>query len=1063
MPKNDEITTKFKVDISDLKSGISEANQQIKLANAEFKAATAGMDDWAKSADGIRAKLSQLESVLSAQKSKLEAYNTELERQKDAYDENGKRAAELRAKLEDLTKNGVSKTSDEYKKYESALAACEAEQEKNKKAVDRLSITVLDQQAAVGKTQAEIGKYNGALDELEKESGEAEKSADELGDSLDEAGDSAEEAGKDAEKSGEGWNKLGDIISSVAKLAVEALAAATAAVVSFAKESVNVGSAFDASMSQVAAVSGAAEEEFDALREKALEMGSKTKFSASEAADAMNYMAMAGWKTEDMISGIEGIMNLAAASGESLGATSDIVTDALTAFGLTAEDSAHFADILAAASSNANTNVSMMGETFKYAAPIAGALGFSAEDTAEAIGLMANAGIKASMAGTSLRTIMTALSGEVSFTGSQIGQVDIATKNADGSMRELTDILADCREVFSGLTESEAAFAAESVFGKNAMSGFLALMNAAPSDVEKLQKAIANCSAETEEYSGAAEQMAKVMQDNLAGDITIFKSALEGAQITLSDVLTPALREFVQFGTESVASLADAFKEGGLSGAMDALGGILSEGLAMVIESLPEFIDAGMQLLEALGEGLVDNLPVITKAALDVVLMLSEKLIEATPELITVGVEILLALIDGFTQAIPTLAEKVVEVVPTVVTALVGAIPDLLKGAIEFFLAIVQAIPEIIPALIEALPEIITAISEALVEGIPMLIEGSIQLLMAIIDAIPVIVTALTENLPQIIEAIVTTLVDNIPVLLEGAVTLFMALVEAIPVIVEELIKALPQIVDALMEFLTGPALDLFTELWEGIKAVFKNLGQWFSIKFKNAWEGIQAAWSAVGQWFADLWESIKEIFSGIGDWFGEKFDAAWQTIKGAWSGVELWFSDLWEGIKEIFSGVGDWFGETFEKVGSAIKAPLNAVIRAMNTVIDGLNTISIDVPDWVPLLGGKTFGFNLSKIPELAQGGVLGRGQTGFLEGNGAEAVVPLDQNKFWIREVVEEMLGQMKAAEAAGEITSIGGSRDYNFTQIINAPQAPSRIEIYRQTRNLLSYARATAAGGV
>lgn len=248
----------------------------------------------------------------------------------------------------------------------------------------------------------------------------------------------------------------------------------------------------------------------EALRDKAREMGSKTKFSASEAAEAMNYMAMAGWKTHDMLDGIEGIMNLAAASGESLATTSDIVTDALTAFGLTAADSGHFADVLAAASSNANTNVSMMGETFKYDAPIAGALGFSVEDTAEAIGLMANAGIKSTQAGTSLRTIMTNLSGEVKICGASIGEVTIATTNADGSMRSLSDILADCRTAFHGLSESEQAAAAESLVGKNAMSGFLALMNAAPGDIDKLSSAIDNC-------NGKSEEMATTMQDNLEG------------------------------------------------------------------------------------------------------------------------------------------------------------------------------------------------------------------------------------------------------------------------------------------------------------------------------------------------------------------------------------------------------------------------------------------------------------------------------------------------------------------------------------------------------------------
>ena len=273
-------------------------------------------------------------------------------------------------------------------------------------------------------------------------------------------------------------------------------------------------------MSKVAAVSGATGSDLEALRDKAREMGEKTKFSASEAAEAMNYMAMAGWKTEDMLSGIEGVMNLAAASGEDLATTSDIVTDALTAFGLTAKDSGHFADILAAASSNANTNVSMMGETFKYCAPIAGALGFSAEDTAEAIGLMANAGIKGSQAGTSLRTIMNNLSGDVTICGSAIGEVTIATTNADGSMRDLSDILADCRTAFSGLSESEKAAAAESLVGKNAMSGFLALMNAGEADINKLSSAIDNC-------DGSAASMAETMNDNLAGQLQILKSQLE--------------------------------------------------------------------------------------------------------------------------------------------------------------------------------------------------------------------------------------------------------------------------------------------------------------------------------------------------------------------------------------------------------------------------------------------------------------------------------------------------------------------------------------------------------
>ena len=283
---------------------------------------------------------------------------------------------------------------------------------------------------------------------------------------------------------------------------------------------------FDSSMSKVQAI------------DKAREMGAKTKFSASEAAEAMNYMAMAGWKTTDMLSGVEGIMNLAAASGEDLATTSDIVTDALTAFGLTAADSGHFADILAAASSNANTNVSMMGETFKYCAPVAGALGFSAENTAQAIGLMANAGIKSSQAGTALRTIMNNLSKDFTISGKNIGDVTIKTQEADGSMRSLNDILKDSREAFSGLTESEKAQTAQSLVGKNAMSGFLALMNASPKDISKLQGAIEKC-------DGASESMAETMQDNLGGQVTKLKSATQELAISVGDTLVPMMKKLV--------------------------------------------------------------------------------------------------------------------------------------------------------------------------------------------------------------------------------------------------------------------------------------------------------------------------------------------------------------------------------------------------------------------------------------------------------------------------------------------------------------------------------------
>lgn len=352
-------------------------------------------------------------------------------------------------------------------------------------------------------------------------------------------------------------NKFTDVGSKAASLGTKMSIGLTGPITLLGTKAIQATADFESAMSEVGAISGATGDELAALESKAKEMGETTKFSASESAEALKYMAMAGWKTSDMLDGLEGIMNLAAASGESLGTTSDIVTDALTAFGLTASDSGHFADILATASSNANTNVSMMGETFKYVAPVAGALGYSAEDTAEAIGLMANAGIKSSQAGTSLRSILSNLQGEVKFTGAQFGEMTIQTTNTDGSMRSLGEILGDCRTAFSMMSESEKASNAEMVVGREAMSGFLAIMNAAPSDIDKLNNAISNC-------DGSAKNMADTMNNNLSGQITLLKSQLEGLAIQFVTLIMPYLKQAVEWLSKVcdwIAGLDDGTKK----------------------------------------------------------------------------------------------------------------------------------------------------------------------------------------------------------------------------------------------------------------------------------------------------------------------------------------------------------------------------------------------------------------------------------------------------------------------------------------------------------------------
>ena len=313
---------------------------------------------------------------------------------------------------------------------------------------------------------------------------------------------------------------------------------------------------FEAQMKKVQAISGASGADFEALTAKAKEMGAATQFSATESAQALEYMAMAGWKTDDMLGGISGIMDLAAASGEDLGRVSDIVTDALTAFGLQASDSAHFADVLAQASSNSNTNVSMMGMTFKYVAPIAGALKYSIEDVGTAVGLMANAGIKGEQAGTSLRAMMTRLVDPPKEAGSAMDRLGITVKNADGTMKPFRQTMKDLRSTFAGLTDAEKAEAASAIAGQEAMSGFLAIVNASEADFDKLTASIDNA-------EGAAGNMAKTVNDNLKGDLKSLSSVWESVQLEfMSGKGADGLREFVQGVKDDVAKFKGYIEDG---------------------------------------------------------------------------------------------------------------------------------------------------------------------------------------------------------------------------------------------------------------------------------------------------------------------------------------------------------------------------------------------------------------------------------------------------------------------------------------------------------------------
>ena len=746
---------------------------------------------------------------------------------------------------------------------------------------------------------------------------------------------------------GDKFEKAGDSITNAGKQ----ISVASAAVTGLGVAAVKTAADFDSAMANVAAISGATGDDLQALRDKAREMGEKTKFSASEAADAMSYMAMAGWKTGDMLSGIEGIMNLAAASGEDLATTSDIVTDALTAFGLTAEDSAHFADILAAASSNANTNVSMMGETFKYCAPVAGALGYSAEDVAEAIGLMGNAGIKSTQAGTALRTMMTKLQGELKLSGEALGEVTIQTANADGSMRELSDILADCRTAFSKMSESEAAAAAETLVGKNAMSGFLALMNSAPGDIDKLRNAIENC-------DGSAEDMAAIMQDNLNGQLTILKSQLEELAISFGEMLMPVIRKVVS----AVQGFVDKLNN------MDEAQRKTIITIGLVIAALGPFLVILGTVISTVGKSMkayasaakgIKKLMVAVKSGTGIFGKLGTALggISAPVLAIVAVIAVLVAAFthlwktnDGFRENIIATWTQIKETVNNFCQGIVDRLNSL---GFEF-----SSITEVLKAVWDGFCNLLGPVFEGAFRFISDTLSTVLDVILNTVDFFIAVFSGDWEGAWEAVKNIFSSIWN-------GLVSWFTNILETIKGVLD---VALGWIGTSWEQVWTN-VKNFFTNIWNGIKDFISSTINSISTTISNVITGIK---TTVNNVFSAIKTTISNIFNGIKD----TATSVWNAIKTA---ITTPIENAKEKVREAINAIKGFFSGLKLELPH-IKLPHFSISGSFSLSPPSVPHINIDWYKSGGIMAGPTiFGMNGSS---LMAGGEAGK-----------EAILPLTE----------------------------------------------------------------------
>ena len=879
----------------------------------------------------------------------------------------------------------------------------------------------------------------------------AENAADathDLGSAAGGAKNDVQNLGKAAEESSRKFGSLSAVIKGIGT----AVTVASAAAGGFAAVSVKTGMDFDKSMAQVAATMGITMNQLNTqvgsvqtsfghfqgtLRDYAQFMGANTAFSAMQAADALNYMALAGYDANTSMQMLPNVLNLAAAGNIELAAASDMITDAQSALGLSLAETTQMVDKMAAASSKSNTSVAQLGAAFLTIGGTAKNLAGGTTELATALGILADNGVKGSEGGTALRNIILSLSAPTELSTKAIKKLGLHVFDAAGNMRPLNEVFADLNKALSKMTQEQRTQALNKIFNKTDLKSVNALLatssqrwnelslaidgswystdsltkklaglglnldtmkgNLAKLGVpaETFQKSLNSCGGDVmtfvnmlveasnagvgfdevvaalggtldkfelgkafAEVSGAAQAMADTQLDNLAGDVTLFKSALEGAQIVISDQLSPTLREFTQFGTNAVSQFTTAFKEHGLTGAMSELGTILSDGLAMIIDTLPKLVDAGMQLLGALGKGIIDNLPLLADAAAQIIVTLTsgigkslpnlipaivntvtligQTLLNNLPQILNAGMQIISGLGQGIMNAIPLLANQLPDLVIQIVNFLGENLPAIAEQGIEILTSLGMGIVQAIPELVARLPEIINAITGSLSSSLPTILEHGVQLLVTlgtgIIQAIPDLIT----QLPQIITGIVGFVTENLPLIIGAGVQLVVQLGVGIIQAIPELIAQLPQLVEAIvggLAELPGMMLDI------GINIV------------KGLWDGI----ASMGSWITD---QVTGFFGGMVDSVADFFGIHSPSTVFAEFGVNI-VKGLWEGIVNMGAWIKEKVSGFFGGIVDSVKGLLG---------IHSPSTVFTEIGDNMALGVGEGFSKTMGAVSDKMQ-----------------------------------------------------------------------------------------------
>lgn len=753
----------------------------------------------------------------------------------------------------------------------------------------------------------------------------AKESLNGINDGLDKVSSSSDEAGNSFSLA------FGAKFVAIGNIAADAIKEIVNQLIQFGIESIKAGMEFDKAMSQVAATMGVSKDEIQELDAFAQEMGATTAFSATEAAQALNYMALAGYDAETSMSMLPTVLNLAAAGNFDLARASDMVTDAQSALGLSIEETTVMVDQMAKTSSKTNTSVEQLGDAFLTVGGTAKNLKGGTAELAEVLGLLADNGIKGSEGGTALRNMILSLTAPTDVAAAQMEELGLAVFDAEGNMRSMPDIMADLGDALDLLTQAERINAISNIFNKRDLKSVEALLGTTAERYEEVAAAI-------DDAAGSAQKMADTQLDNLAGDITLLQSATEGFQISLERSLDPALRGVAQTASEAFSGMKEAWDNSMSEGNFVGAGATVSRALVSIVSSMiaqiPQFVKAGTELIGGLVIGFVQALPSLITTIIDAVLQSIPAFIEGAINVVIGIVEALPSIITSLVDAIPTIIDSIVE-------ALVSSIDVLIQGFVQLFLAVVQALPQIIIALVEAAPTIVTAIVSGLLQSIGALITGFVQLFLAFIQALPQIIVLIVEAIPQVIEAIVKTIVGGAPKLLNSAVKIFTSFISGITSMVPQILSNVGGFVTDILNKLgemPGKVIEIGGNIVEGL---------WNGIGDMVGWLG-----SKITGFCSDALGAIKNFFGikspstvmrdvvgknmALGMVIGFEKEDPMSKIRDS---IENGFSDFELTAKGISVNAGEITGDGFI-AGFNASNPMSQIADTVRATFDSLSVM---------------------------------------------------------------------------------------------------------------------------